>query len=341
MSVAEGRRTDRLASRFQGLILRASRTLAAAFLWVAAPLSAAVSIEKISYAGWPNCYRVSNGEVELVVTADVGPRIIRYGFAGGQNLFVELEEDLGQTGGDGWRLYGGSRLWVAPEDRVYSYGADNEPVEVRIDGNALSAQAPVENTGVQKRIEVELAERGSAVTVRYVLANRTIWPLRIATWVLTMMAPGGVAVTTLPPRGTHPEILAPTNPLILFAFTNMSDPRWSWLEKYIVLRQDPTMPDPEKIGLFNPATRGAYLLDGELFVKKFEAAPEEEYPDMGSSFEAFTNERFLELETLGPMRTLKPGESLEHVETWSLHRPVQVDRWDDAELDRVLGPYLK
>lgn len=303
---------------------------------------AAVTVERIEYAGWPNCYRVSNGEVELVVTADVGPRIIRYGYVGGQNLFVELEEDLGRTGDENWRLYGGSRLWVAPEDAVYSYGADNDPVEIEVSARGLSAQAPVEKgTGVQKRIEVELADEGTQASVRYVLANRTIWPLRIATWVLTMMNRGGIGITTLPPRGTHPEVLAPTNPLIVFAFTNMSDPRWTWMEKYVALRQDPANSDPEKIGLFNPRTRGAYLLNGELFVKKFEAEAGEEYPDMGSSFEAFTNERFLELETLGPMRVLRPGDSMDHLELWSLHRPVRVERWDDAGLDRAIGPYLE
>ena len=318
-----------------------SKALLAAVVAVPSAV-AAVTVERIEYAGWPNCYRVSNGEVELVVTADVGPRIIRYGYVGGQNLFVELEEDLGRTGDENWRLYGGSRLWVAPEDAVYSYGADNDPVEIEVSARGLSAQAPVEKgTGVQKRIEVELADEGTQARVRYVLANRTIWPLRIATWVLTMMNRGGTGITTLPPRGTHPEVLAPTNPLIVFAFTNMSDPRWTWMEKYVALRQDPANSDPEKIGLFNPRTRGAYLLNGELFVKKFEAEAGEEYPDMGSSFEAFTNERFLELETLGPMRVLRPGESMDHLEVWSLHRPVQVERWDDAGLDRAIGPYLE
>ncbi len=321
--------------------MRRLSLLAAALAMGAVPVIAAVTVEKIPYAGWPNCYRLSNGEVELIVTSDVGPRIIRYGFEGGQNFFVELEEDLGKTGGDNWRLYGGSRLWVGPEDPVYSYGADNDPVQVEISGNRLTAQAPVEHTGVQKAIAVELSDEGSAVRVVYTLANRTIWPLRIATWVLTMMAPGGAGITTLPPRGTHPEVLAPTNPLVVFAFTNMADPRWTWLEKYIVLRQDPQNADPEKIGLFNPETRGAYLLNGELFVKKFAASPDEEYPDMGASYETFTNERFLEIETLGPLRTLQPGESLDHVEEWSLHRPVAVDSWDDAELDRALAPYLE
>ena len=45
--------------------------------------TAAVKVEKTAYAGWPNCYRITNGEVELIVTTDVGPRVIRYGFVGG------------------------------------------------------------------------------------------------------------------------------------------------------------------------------------------------------------------------------------------------------------------
>ncbi len=57
-----------------------------------------VKVEKTEYKGWRNCYRVSNGEVELIITADVGPRIIRFGFPGGQNLFKEFAEQLGALG---------------------------------------------------------------------------------------------------------------------------------------------------------------------------------------------------------------------------------------------------
>src|ERR1039458_7684886 len=84
----------------------------------------AVKVEKIAYQGWPNCYRVSNGEVELVVTADVGPRVIRYGFVGGQNLFKEFPEQLGKTGEAQFQLRGGARVWKAPEDPVESWAPD-------------------------------------------------------------------------------------------------------------------------------------------------------------------------------------------------------------------------
>src|SRR5215475_104744 len=57
-----------------------------------------LKVEKVEYKGWQNCYRVSNGEVELIVTGDVGPRVIRFGFVGGQNLFKEYADQLGKTG---------------------------------------------------------------------------------------------------------------------------------------------------------------------------------------------------------------------------------------------------
>lgn len=47
-------------------------------------MQAAVKVEKTEYKGWKNCYRVTNGEVEMIVTGDLGPRIIRFGFVGGR-----------------------------------------------------------------------------------------------------------------------------------------------------------------------------------------------------------------------------------------------------------------
>jgi 3-methyladenine DNA glycosylase AlkC len=48
------------------------------------------------------------------------------------------------------------------------------------------------------------------------------------------------------------------------------------------------------------------------------------------------NADFLELETLGPLEELVPGAAIEHVERWSLHKNVEIRKWTDAELDRVL-----
>jgi len=73
-------------------------------------------------------------------------------------------------------------------------------------------------------------------------------------------------------------------------------------------------------------------------VKRHTADPTKTYPDMGACFEMFANADVLELETLGPLTKLAPGESLRHVERWSLYRDVRIGEWTDAELDRVLAP---
>lgn len=312
------------------------------FLLAAMSSSAAVQIEKVSYKGWSGSYRATNGEIEIIAVADVGPRIIRFAFTGGQNLFKEFADQLGRSGEKEWVPRGGHRLWVAPENVPVTYALDNGPVKVSIRGDILELTQPVEpETGLEKQITVRMSSAGTSVEVRHSLRNTTKFAIEIAPWVLTMMAPGGMGITGFPPRGTHPEQLAPTNPLVVWAFTNFSDPRWIFTQKYLMLRQDPSNKDPEKTGLFNENTWGAYLLGSDLFVKKSKADPARRYIDMGCSYETFTNAEFLELETLGPLTNIAPGASVEHVETWSLHRGIRVSAWTDEELDRVIGPLVK
>ena len=82
-----------------------------------------MKIETIAYGGWDNCLRLSNDKIEIVITLDVGPRLIRLGFPGGPNHFKEFPETLGQTGGTEWNSYGGHRLWHAPEQMPRTYVA--------------------------------------------------------------------------------------------------------------------------------------------------------------------------------------------------------------------------
>jgi hypothetical protein len=299
-----------------------------------------VKIEKINFKGWPNSWRVSNGEVELVVTGDIGPRIMRFGFAGGQNIFKEFTDQLGKSGEAEWQPRGGHRIWIAPEDPVKSYAPDNDPVDVQVSGDVISATGPVEPlTGVRKKMTVKMAPSGSAVEVLHEIQNASGTPLELAPWVLTMFAQGGTGIHGFPPRGTHPEMLVPTNPLVMWAFTHLDDPRWRLSRKYLALRQDPHDSNPQKLGSYNRHTWGAYLLNGELFVKRYEAiAAAAAHPDLGCTFEMFTNQAFLELETLGPLTTLAPGASVSHTERWTAHRGVTLQTWTDEELDAVIAP---
>ncbi|HVW07680.1 MAG TPA: hypothetical protein VHC90_03815 [Bryobacteraceae bacterium] len=312
------------------------------FVLTAMSANAAVKVEKTEYKGWKNCYRVTNGEIEAIVTADVGPRIIRFGFVGGQNLFKEFADQIGKSGEKDFQLRGGSRVWKAPEDPVATWAPDNVPVSVKVTASGLIATAPVEPlTKLQKEIEIVMEPTGTRVLVTNRITNHGLFAIEFSPWVLTMMAPGGMVVSGFPPRGTHPQNLEVTNPLAMWAYTDLSDPRLKFTKKYLTMRQDPNNSNAEKVGTFNKDTWAAYLLNGEAFVKRATADPTKTYPDFGCSFETFTNNEFLEIETLGPMTQVAPGHTVEQVERWGLYKNVKPAAITDEELDKALGPILK
>lgn len=301
----------------------------------------ALQLEKINYRGWPNCYRLSNASVELIVTTDVGPRLIRFGFVGGDNEFAEMSAELGQTGGSEWRVYGGHRLWHGPEAMPRTFVPDNEPVALEAGLEFVRVVQPTEpTTGIQKEMDIRLWPDAAYVRITHRLCNSGLWAVELAPWALTVLAPGGTAVIPLPPRGVHPANLQPNSSLTLWPYTDLSDPRWIWGRKYVLLRQDPTQRQPQKIGASVPDGWAAYARAGHLFVKTFYHVAGAAYPDFGCSVEAFANAEMLELETLGPLTRLKPGVVVEHIENWFLFQDVPTPA-SDAEVDTHIWPKLK
>lgn len=299
-------------------------------------LSAAVKIERMQYRGWPNCYRISNGEVDLIVTTDVGPRVIRYGFVGGQNMFKEFNEQIGKSGESTWQARGGHRLWMGPEDAVLTYALDNSPIQAHVNRDSIELTGGIEKeTGLQKQITVKLSPNGPGVTVSHRITNKSSRGREFAPWALTMMAQGGTGFVAFPPRGTHPKDLLPTNPLVMWAFTDLTDKRWQFTKKYLILRQDTKNSSPQKIGTFNNETAAGYLLGSDLFIKRATAQDPRKQPDFGCSYETFTNEQFLEMETLGALANVQPGGSVEHTEHWTVHKNIKIGSWTDQEIDRV------
>ncbi len=298
-------------------------------------------MEKVAYGGWPNCIKLSNGEIELIATTDVGPRIIRFGFAGGQNLFKEFSEQMGKTGDASWNIYGGHRLWHAPERRTRTYALDNEKIDYRWENDTLTLTQPTEKTtGIQKTIEITMDADSNRVTVLHRLVNENLWDVTLAPWALTVMARHGRVIFPQEPFRAHTDYLLPARPLVLWHYTNMGDPRWTWSEKYIQLRQDPNANDPEKLGMFNAQGWAAYTKQGDVFIKRYAAHAGAAHVDMGCNTETFTNGDFIEVETVGPLTELAAeGGSVEHTEDWFLFKG-DVGT-DDAAIDATLLPLVK
>lgn len=294
----------------------------------------------VNYGGWPNCVRLAGRELELIATTDVGPRIIRCGFIGEANLFKEYSDRLGLVGGEAYRNHGGHRLWHAPEIKPRTYSPDNDPVDYAWDGTTLRlTQRQEPATGIVKELEVTPAADANRVTVLHRLVNNNPWAIELAPWSLSVMAPGGRAIFPQEPYRPHEEYLLPARPLVLWHYTDMSDPRWVWGKRYVQLRQDPGATNSQKVGLLNTLGWAAYYLNGTLFLKRYGYDPAAVYPDFGCNTETYTDHKMLEVETLGPLTRLAPGTAVTHVEQWFLHRLSLGEQEDD--LDEHLLPLVR
>ena len=293
----------------------------------------------IPYAGWTNNARLANADAELIVTLDVGPRVISYRRLGfpvgddrGENALKQYAEQLGGRGEDGWKIRGGHRLWVAPEDFGITYAPDNGPVAHEFHGeNTLRlVHAAAGPYWVEKHLTLTLDETGPGVTLHHEIINRGPEPLHAAVWALTVMAPGGVGVVPQPPLGEHPRDLLPNRRLIVWPFTDLSDPRLR-LGPHLFTLAQAAGSKPLKYGLRHEGGWAGYLLGRRFFAKTVAHEPGAVYPDDGCNFETFTNHEMLEVESLAPLRTLASGEGTAHEERWTLHAFDEVlDPSDDA-----------
>ena len=277
-------------------------------------------IDVVAFQGWSRNLRLTNGEVELLLTLEVGPRILSYTRAGSFNPLNIYADQAGQTGEANWRNRGGHRLWIAPESLTTTYHPDNAPVAWEQLGPRQVRLRPGPETAIgwQKEMDVTLAAHGSAVTIVHRVRRLGTTPAELALWALTVMAAGGVALMPQPELGEHPRDLLPNRKLIVWPYTDLSDPRWLLGRRFFRLRQDAKR-GPTKIGLADTLGWCAYVVGGVCFIKRYGWDPTATFPDGGCNCETFTNSRMLEVESLGPLTTLAPGAAVEHVEHWELH----------------------
>jgi len=274
-----------------------------------------------------DCVPLENASLSLLVAQSVGPRIVSLRFKDGDNLFAELPDFVTKRpDGELFHFYGGHRLWHAPEHMPRTYVPDDQPVDIVPTRNGLSITQQVETqTGIEKSIQISLADDKPQAILRHTLTNRGLWPVECAPWAITQVKTGGVAI--LPQSREQTEYL-PNRSLALWPYNDMASPHVTWGNRFILVRAQ--MQTAFKVGFPNPRGWLAYWLDGTLFVKRAAFDAQAAYYDFGSSSECYCNGQFLELETLAPISRLAPGESATHTETWELYADVDFPKDEDA-----------
>lgn len=300
-------------------------------------LSAPVSVTRTNYHGWADSVWLSNGQVEAVVVPAIG-RIMRLGFIGVENVIWENRALDGRVL-DGqhkeWINLGGDKSWPSPEAEWGQYtgdkswfpprGFDGLPATATIKDGTVILTHPVDaHYGIRAVRHFTLDPVKPVLTVRTIYERVQGKPAKVGIWIITQLTePAGVFIP-VPERSVFPtgyRLLLPPAPPSLKSITG--PPR------LLSLTRNPEK--PHKIG----ADASTLVWVGEKTSLRIDSprVVGAEYPDGGSSAEVYTNPgdlKYIELEMLGPLRTLRPGDRLEQTNVYTLRRRTETDPTAEA-----------
>ena len=261
--------------------------------------------------------RITNGAIQVEVLAAAGPRVIGLRRASSPANLLAETPDLGwETALGRYELLGGHRLWIAPEDPDMGAVPDSEglAVEILVDGLRLTGAVDLA-TGCVRSIEVRLDPVLASLTVLHRVDNRGPRSLELAPWSITQLPLGGLALLPQRPAvaGHRPR---PNRNLVLWPYSSWEDPRLRIRDGLVAVH---AVAGAElKVGFLDDTGWVAYVRDGTALVRRFDPNPTEAPSDLGCNVETYCGSHYLELEILGPMRLLRPGESTTLLERWEV-----------------------
>ncbi len=303
----------------------------AAGVWAAAGCARpATGVDIVKEAKKPELYRMTNGEVELMVNAALG-RIVRYGPVGGANMLWD-DPKAPEAGSPfkGWINWGGDKVWVWPEADwgTWRGSAEGPPpgdpasgrYEVEVGERKLVMKSPVIAAyGMRVVREISLEATGTKVSMVNRLEKVAAgWQsLPVGVWTVTQTpAPKEVlAHLASGAKGPGYEAFKPnpwTEVSVKGSVVTMKRPASPWVK--MGLNAD-ALAVPEGDWLFIVSTLGTEKGGGKY--EAFQRAQVFSDPD-DSPFRPKGVGAYVEMEMTSPVKLLGLGESVELHVTWEL-----------------------
>ncbi len=305
-------------------------------------------VQRGAYHGWTDAVCVNNGKVAAVVVPSVG-RVMQFKFAGEDTgPFWENAALAGMHGdarGREWQNIGGDKSWPAPEGewpRVAGrkwhppVAFDSLPCSVCIDGKVVMLVSPVDRDyGIRVRRRIELAANQPVMRITTTYEKISGPRRRVGIWVISQFKDPVAVFVPVPADSPFSSGQRGRERSIGYEIRGGEEPpSLAHRDGLISLTRDPKK--SHKIG--NDADRLVWI--GKSWAAKVESARVHgvEYPDHGRSAEVYTNPNpleYVELELLGPLRTLKPGGKISRTVTYTLAHRTKSD--PAAEARRILA----
>jgi hypothetical protein len=298
--------------------------------------------------------QITTGTMVMEIVTQFGPRIasLRRNVRGAGNLlFWDPKERFNRFG---WFLHGGHRVWATQsttaDETETTYKSDNRHCTVEMCRLVSSPWVEIMGdplSGVQRGIRVVDLNNGSVSVINIVRNTSKQMFLSAGVWALTCVDPRGKEFCV--PLGCGNDdwdryTVVPFNRLTGFETAGIADSQFVWRRGLLNVswygnRNKIMLEVPRGwMACHAPQQKASFF---KMF--SYDRHAMGSHP-MGCNVAVFTGPRsgprMVEMETLGPVRNLLPGESAEHEETWVLTDPVRIRNLDDIErVEEILGDH--
>ena len=279
-------------------------------------------VRLVTVLNYENCLELFNESTCVQLGWQVGGRVLQYTYKGKEALYLSPEEaDWRETDhktASAGRFDIGPEYLVPPRPTLWEQPWHYEilgPRAARLTSN------PDPSTGVTLIRDFQLAETSSHLECRQTIYNHSKSPKAYCHWSRTFAHHGGIAIIPLTPTLSKlPDgyVMYKGRGLVDF---RPSDPMIRRQGDYLILDGPAKQP---KLGFDSMKGWFTYLMPNDLaFTKRYETFPERLYHDTaGLSISIWYPEAShipaCELEPIGPLERLAPGESASFSEHWEL-----------------------
>jgi hypothetical protein len=285
-------------------------------------------VQQIEWEGL-KAVELTTPALRLIGVYEFGPLLAWLGKPGGDNLFLwdstaapsyarEVE------GREVWYLRGGHRVWVArpgADECEETYCADNNPADCEVFKNGFTLTGALDgDTRTRRGLTVRALDDETLEVDNFVLSASDML-YSAGMWALTCTVPGKGARYVIPlGDGTSWDSAA----IVLFR-------EWGGHGQG-VFADDQFLIEDDAMVITPKGKEGKRMVQGAsgimamsdparslTFAKKMAYCPHADYPLLSNIAAYIGPGNFMvEMETMGPAKTIKPKQDLHHVEIWKL-----------------------
>ena len=277
---------------------------------------------RIECAGYSGCILLENADTRVVLDPNCGGRVLEYSWKGRNSIMLDPEQDGWTYGPDKKQIDPcGGRLDIGPEMTIPKHpalwlgtwtGDRAGPRKAR-----LTSQHD-EATGVQLIRDFELSEASSHLRVTQTIQNVSHETKSYCHWSRTFVLGGGVCLVPLSNWSKFPRGFMMYDAESKLAYRMRDTETVKVRDNFFEISG---IPPRQKFGIDSYAGWLGYITKNDLLmVKKFPTYINRAYGDISAFTVAiwYNKEEMCELEPVGPMETIRPGQSASFTEDWWL-----------------------